>query len=98
MIQIIIIPEIYQKVTASTHLIGGTVALFVYSYGSQKIMDFGLLVGDDIYKIDKNFLFILMRTQKLLKIKSGFIHASLPTFLGLLSWTVSLVTLIKSFV
>ncbi|CAG9806364.1 unnamed protein product [Chironomus riparius] len=97
-IQIIIIPEVSQKITAGTHLIGGTVALFTYSYGSQKVMDSALSVGDDIYQIDKNYLFILMRTQRLLKIKAGFIHACLPTFLMLLSWTVSLVTLIESFV
>ena len=72
--------------------------LFIHSYGSQKIMDSTLSVGDDIYQIDKNYLFILMRTQRLLKIKAGFIHAYLPTFQMILSWTVSLVTLIESFV
>ena len=98
LIQIIITPEISQEITAGTHLIGGTVALFISSCRSQKIMDSTLSVGDDIYQIDKNYLFILMRTQRLLKIKAGFIHAYLPTFQMLLSWTVSLVTLIESFV
>lgn len=85
-----------KKLRALSHVIVASLELLIYSYGGQKIMDSSMSVCDDVYEIDKNYLFIMMRSQMAVEMKSGFFHACLPIYMILIKRTMSLITLLKS--
>lgn len=69
----------------------------VFAFGAQNVLDSALDVCTEVYKV-KNYLLIMMKTQKELKFNVGLFHASLHTLPIILSRTMSIITLIKSFV
>lgn len=72
--------------------------LFIYSYGGQMIMDKSSEICKELYEVDKNYLFILMRTNREVKIKAGFFHICLPTLTSILNSAGSMMALLKSMV
>ena len=91
------IDEFGQQIRAFFHIIVASLELLIYSYGGQKVMDSSMSICDEVYKLDKNYLFIMMRTQMPIQMKSGFFHACLPIYMILIKRTMSLITLLKSF-
>lgn len=87
--------DISKSIPLFFHAIAGIIDLLIYSYGGQKVMDLAAEIGDDCYDIKK--LIIIIRTKHKLKIESMFYHASLPTFDLMIGRTMSLITLLKSF-
>ena len=85
-----------KKFRAFFHVIIASLELLIYSYGGQKVMDSSMAVCDDVYEIDKNYLFIMMRSQMAVEMKSGFFHACLPIYMILIKRTMSLITLLQS--
>jgi triphosphoribosyl-dephospho-CoA synthetase len=71
--------------------------LMIYSYGGQKIMDCASAVCEECYKIDDNYLIIMSRTKRDVKMEAFMYHASLPMSSLIISRTMSLITLMKSF-
>lgn len=96
---IVILSNDYEKVITSFLL---TVAVLndvsIYAYGGQKVLDSASLVTEQLYKMDKNYIIVMMITQKELKFDAGLFHASMKTLSNTLSRTFSLITLIKSIV
>lgn len=78
--------------------ISAIMELFIYSFGGQMIMDKSMEVCNQFYELDKDYLFIIMRTQIEVKIKAGFFHASLPTLTSILNSAGSMMALLKSLV
>lgn len=70
----------------------------IFAFGAQKVLDSALAVCREVYKADKNYILIMMITQKELKFDVGLFHASLNTLSIILSRTMSIITLMKSFV
>lgn len=83
---------------ASIHVSAAFVDLLIYSYGGQRVMDCSMEICDDCYKLDRNYFLIMIRAHRELKIEALVFHASLPTFSIVLSRTMSLITLFRSFV
>lgn len=94
--QVTSINDFVMKARAFFHVIVASLELLIYSYGGQKVMDSSMSVCDDVYEIDKNYLFIMMRSQMAIKMKSGFFHACLPIYMILIRRTISFITLLKS--
>lgn len=95
--QVVMSDDLLRIMTAFFHGMAAFMDLLIYSYGGQKVMDCSAEVCDDCEKIDDNYVFISMRAQKELRIKSMMFHATLPTFTLILSRTMSLITLLQSF-
>jgi hypothetical protein len=70
----------------------------IYSYGAQKILDSALVVCDKFYKADRDFILVMLITQKELKFDTGLFHASLHTLTVIISRSMSFITLLKSFI
>ena len=78
--------------------LAAVVDVVIFAFGAQKVLDSALAVCNEVYKADKNYLLIMMITQKELKFDVGLFHASLNTLSIILSRTMSFITLLKSFV
>lgn len=87
-----------KMIIASIHVSAVLVDLLIYSYGGQSVMDCSKELCDDCYKLDMNYTVIMIMAHRGLKIESLVFHASLPTFSIVLSRTMSLITLFRSFV
>lgn len=92
------VENIFKKIVALVFGLAIIIQLFVYSFGGQQIMDKSLSVTSEIYELDKDYLLVILRSKRLLKIEAGFYHACLPTFRAILSSAASLMTLLKSLV
>ncbi|CAG9801718.1 unnamed protein product [Chironomus riparius] len=79
------------------HGIASLLDLMIYSYGGQKIMDCASEICKDCYNVDSNYLIIMLRTKRELKIESMMYHAALPMCSLIMGRTMSLITLMKSF-
>ena len=80
------------------HISGALADVACYSFGSQKIMDSSEEICDEAYKIDKDYLMVIMTAQKKLRITTFFFDASFVTFSFMLSRTWSFISLFNSFV
>jgi hypothetical protein len=94
--QIIRVSDSSVLLTAASVACSTTFQLFVISYGGQMIMDKSAAVCNQMYQIDKDYLFIIQRSQKEMKIEAWFFHASLPTMTTILNSAGSMITLLKS--
>jgi len=79
------------------HGIASLMDLMIYSYCGQKVMDSAARVCEDCYEINKDHHIIMLRTKRELKIESMMYHASLPMSSLIMGRTMSLITLMKSF-
>lgn len=95
--RIVISKSVTESIPVYFHGIACVTTLLVYAYSGQRIMDSAGEVCRDCYVIDKNYTIIMMRTKKQLKIESSMFHASLPAFTLIMNRTMSLFTLLKSF-
>lgn len=89
--------NLFKRGAVFFHGIAALIDLFIYSYGGQKISDCTKEVCDDCYNLHKNYMIIMLRSQKELKIKSMIYHASLPEFTKILNKTISLIAMLQSF-
>ena len=89
---------ISKKFNFLFHTVNSLLDLFIYSYGGQILMDSAMSVCDENERIDKNYVFLLMRAQSEIKIDTGFFSATLPTFCTILNRVMSLITLLQSFI
>lgn len=96
--QILMLDDFAKILGAMLHAGAAFVDVSIYSYGAQKVLDSALAVGDEFYKSDKNYILVLLITQKELKFDAGLFHASLHTLTVILSRTMSFITLLKSFI
>ena len=80
------------------HTTNSLIDMLIYSYGGQILMDSAKSVCDENERIDKNYVFLLMRAQSEIKIDTGFFSATLPTFCTILNRVMSLITLLQSFI
>ena len=97
-LQIIMLNDFGKIIAAILHAVAAFADVAIYSYGAQKIMDSALVVCDEVYKTDKNYILIMMITQKELKFDAGLFHASLHTLTKIMSRTMSFITLLQSFI
>lgn len=89
----------YGKITAAfLHAFASFFTIGLQAYAAQKVMDTSLEIHEETYKMDKNFLLIIAMSQKQLKFNGGFFDASFHTLSLVLSRTMSLLTLLKSFI
>lgn len=95
-VQLVMGTDLLKMIVAFLHGSAALTDLFIYSFGGQLVMDSSTEVFQDLVRIDKNYRFILHRTQTELKIKSMMFQASFSTFSRIISQTISLITLVKS--
>lgn len=93
--QIMINENKIKAIPGFFHAVAASIGLLIFSYGGQKVMDSANDVCKDTY--NPQHYFVMMRTKHELKIKSLTFHASLPTFTDVMSRTMSLIALMKSF-
>lgn len=96
--QVVISEDLIHSVPMMFHGTAALINLLIYSYGGEVIMDHAKRVCEDCYKIDKDYLIIMMRTKHEYKVESMMYHASLPTFSLIMGRTMSMITLLESFI
>jgi odorant receptor len=74
------------------------IQLFVFALGGQLIVNTSVAVSENCYEVDRDLILIIARPQKLTLINSVFFTADLPSFLSIMRFTGSLITMLKSFV
>ncbi|KAL7011659.1 hypothetical protein ACKWTF_014375 [Chironomus riparius] len=87
--------DILKTIPHIFHAVAGIVEMLIYSYCGQTIMDLAADICKNCYESD--MMMVMLRTKYEVRIESMFYHASLPTFTLMVSWTMSLITLMKSF-
>lgn len=97
-VQIIMVNDILQILTAILHSFTVMSDAFIYAYGAQKILDSSSEVFDYFEKIDKRYLLIMMISHKKLTFEAKFFDSSLSTLSIMLSRAVSFITFLKTFV
>jgi len=93
--EVVMIDEIGQKFTAFASVLIAVIGLFIYSYCGQLVADSSTAVCDEFYKIDKNWLIVIMRTKKAVSLKVGFIDPCMMTFIRYLDHTFSLMAVVS---
>ncbi|XP_070508199.1 odorant receptor 45a-like [Chironomus tepperi] len=79
------------------HGMASLMDLMIYSYGGQNIMDCASEICKECYNVDNNYLIIMLRTKRELKMESLMYHASLPMCSLIMGRNMSLITLMKAF-
>ena len=74
------VESVLKKIIALVFGLAIIIQLSIYSFGGQRIMDKSLSVAKDIYQLDMDYRFIILRSQRAVKIKAGFYHACLRLF------------------
>lgn len=97
-VQVIVNDDFAKILTALFHAVAVLIDVGIFSYGGQRVMDSAYSVYEDIYRLDRNYIPIMLMSQKKLKFDSGLFEASLDTYSILLSRTMSFTTLLKSMV
>lgn len=92
---IVIIVEIELRIVAIQSVTIAIITLLIFSYGGQMIMQSSTSICQELYKIDREYLIVIMRTQKPLSLKVGFFEPSLSSCRTYLELTFSLVVLLK---
>lgn len=90
--------DFLQILVSLMHASGTIADVFIYAYGSQKILDSALEVFDYLEEIDKRYLVPIIISQKELVFDARIFSSSLGTLSVMLSRASSLITLLKSFV
>jgi hypothetical protein len=94
---IVMSDDIFIITVCIVHGMAGIIELLIFSYGGQKIMDYGEEICDECYEIDKNYLIIMMMTKYKLRMYSLIHDACLSTVTLILNRAMALITLLKSF-
>lgn len=93
--QIVIIVEIKLRMVVIQSVTIAIVTLLIFSYGGQMIMQSSTSICQELYKIDRDYLVVIMRTQKPLSLKVGIFEPSLSSWGTYLEFTFSLVVVLK---
>lgn len=96
--QVVISEDLIHSIPMMFHGTAALINLLIYSYGGEIIMDHANNVCKDCYRINKDYLIIMMRTKHEYKVQSMMYHASLPTFSLIMGRTMSMITLLESFI
>lgn len=96
--QAIEISGVIKKINFFLHTANSLIDLFLYSYGGQILMDSAMSICDLNDKIDKNYVFLILKAQNELKIDTKFFSATLPTLCTILNRVMSLIALLQSFI
>ncbi|KAG5680498.1 hypothetical protein PVAND_010005 [Polypedilum vanderplanki] len=95
---IIAVQEITQKITAIFLAVAVLVDIFIYCYGGQIIMEKSSDICKNCYKIDKDFLIIVGRSQKPVQIKTLLFHASFSTLGDVLRTSWGYISVMKTWI
>lgn len=93
--EVAIFEEIVEKITAISCIIIAIIGLFLYSYCGQAVMDSSIALSSEFYEINKDCLFIIMRTQKPVKLYFRIFDPNLFTCKTFLDFTLSLIAFLK---
>lgn len=96
--QIVMCEDSIRIFAAVFHGIACIIDILIYSYGGQMIISSACAVTKDFYEFDKEYILVLMRTKLDVKINSLFYTACLPESSLIMGRTMSLITMLKSFV
>ena len=96
-IQVTLGDDLLKSLAPLFHGMTSVLALLIYSYGGQQIVDSSVGVCDDYFGNEKTFILIVFRSQKPLMVESFVYQISLPIFSLIMSRAGSLITLLKSF-
>lgn len=96
-IQILVLDDYEQIMAALFHCFVSITDAGIYAYCGQKVLDSSGAVSNEIYTLKKDYLPIIMMSQKKMKFDSGLFDASFETFSTMLSRTLSFMTVLKSF-
>lgn len=94
---IVMSDDIFIITVCISHGMAGIIELMIFSYGGQKIMDYGEEICDECYEIDKDYLTIMIMTKYKLRVYSLMHDACLPTVTLILNRAMALITMLKSF-
>ena len=94
---IVMTDDVFVLTICFFHGMAGVIELLIYSYGGQKIMDYGEEICDECYEIDKNYLIIMLRTKDQLRLYSLMYVANLPTVTLIMNRAMAMITLLQSF-
>jgi hypothetical protein len=72
------------------------VQLFIYCYCGQYIKDRAASLCDEVYGFDQNYVIIIMRAHKGVRLEAPFFRASLEQFSSVLNTTWMLISIIRS--
>jgi hypothetical protein len=70
--------------------------LFFYCYSGQCLKDRAASVCDEVYQVDRDYMLIIMRAQKGVRIEAPFFRATLEQFASILNTTWALISVIRS--
>jgi gustatory receptor len=96
--QVVIVQSIAGLIVPAVYGLTIIIQLFVYSFGGQLIVNSSDAVSQNLYKIDRDLVLMIARPHKSTMINSVFFTADLPSFLSIMRFTGSLITMLKSFV
>jgi hypothetical protein len=96
--QLVMFKNFFKRVIALVFGSSVITQLLLYSFGGQQLMNKSLEVFDEKMKFDRDYVVVMLRSQKPCKISSLIFEASLPTFMTIMSNAGSLITFLKSFV
>lgn len=96
--QLVMLDGLIKRIVPLFFGIAIIIQLFIYAYGGQCVLDKSESFADFFYDLDKDFIFIILRAQKPVKFEAVFYEANLPTFCNIMNNTISLITLLKSFI
>jgi hypothetical protein len=96
--QVVIVESIAGLIVPAVYGLTIIIQLFVYSFGGQLIVNSSDAISENLYEVDRDLILMIARPQKSTMIKSVFFTADLPSFLSIMRFTGSLITMLKSFV
>lgn len=93
--EVVVVEEIGQKLVALSCTITAIVGIFLFSYGGQILMDSSVAITDEIYNVNKDYIFIIMRTQHAVKLNVGIFNPNLETCKTFMDYTWSFIAFLR---
>lgn len=97
-IQILMLNDFMQIVSAVMTCLASLTDVFIYAYGAQTVLDSAEEVFDYLEKIDKRYFVPILVSHKRLYFDARFFSSSLHTLSVLMSRISSIIALLKSLV
>lgn len=91
----VIIEDLGKKIIAVSSTFLGVVGLFVFCYGGQIVFNTSESICDDLNIFTKDYIIVLIRSQKPVKLKVAFFDPTLLTCRFYLDHTLSLIAVLK---
>lgn len=93
--EVVIFEETGQKIVAFSCSIVAFTSLLLYSYSGQVVMESSVAISSELYEINKDFLFVIMRTQKPVKLNFRIFDPNLFTCKNFIDYLFSLIACLK---